>query len=96
MTQLEKEILDIINDEVGGKYIGWLKVNKDCDMYELLLHMNQEQAPLHLGYQGTEEEFKNFIKDEIHYRKHNDVRFWKAIREYIYDPLDFTNNIITL
>lgn len=96
MTRLEEDILKIIEDEIGGKYIGKLQVNKDWDMYELLLHMNQEQAPLHLGYQGDEEGFKEFIKEEMHYRKRNDVKFWKAIREYIYDIPDFENNIITL
>lgn len=96
MTQLEEEVLNIINEEIGGKYIGKMKVVVDGDWYELLMHMNQEQAPLHLGYQGTEEEFKQFIKDEIHYRKRNDVKFWKGIQEYIYDFLDFENNIITL
>lgn len=96
MTNLEEDILKIIEDETGCKYIGKLKVVKSFDMYELLLHMNQEQAPLHLGYQGDEEGFKNFIKEEMHFRKNNDVKFWKALRESIYDLPGFENNIITL
>jgi len=75
MTQLEEEILQIIEDEIGGKYIGKLKVNEEDDFYELLLHMNQEQAPLHLGCQGTVDDFKEFIRSEFHFRKRNDVRF---------------------
>lgn len=93
MTRLEEEIKNIIEEEIGGKYIGKLKVNEEGDMYELLLHMNQEQAPLHLGCQGTEEEFKAFIKEEFHFRKRNDVRFWKAIREYVDSLWDYDNII---
>lgn len=95
MTPLEEEIKKIIEEEIDGKYVGKLQVNVDDDMYELLLHMNQEQAPLHLGIQGTEEDFKKFIKDEIHFRKKNHVSFWKAIREYTDDFWNF-ENVITL
>lgn len=53
MTLLEQEILDVINCAVGGKYIGKFKVFHEEDVgWVLLLHMNQEQAPMTFSYYG--------------------------------------------
>lgn len=93
MKTLEEEIKAIIEEEMECKYVGWMKVNVDGDYYELLLHRNQEQAPFHLGYQGTEEEFKKFIKEEFHFRKGNDTRYWTAIRDYAFPLWNFDNII---
>ena len=41
MENLEKEILEIINEAIGGKYIGGLKILIEDDIYELLLYLNQ-------------------------------------------------------
>lgn len=78
LTTLEQEILDIINEEVKGKYLGQLKVVIDGDYYVLLLHLNQEQAPMHLGCPGPEEEFKKFIREEMRRRKLHLVRRWQG------------------
>ena len=41
MTLLEQEILDTINEAIGGKYIGQLKVFHEDEVgWVLLLHMN--------------------------------------------------------
>ena len=54
MTSLEQEILDTINKAIGGKYVGRLKVFQEPGVgWVLLLHMNQEQAPMNFGYNGT-------------------------------------------
>lgn len=91
MTELEKEIKQIIEETTNSKYISTLKVVEEDGYYELLMHLNQEQAPLHLGIQGTVDDFKNFIKEEMKFRKNNDVRYWKGVQDYVDTILDFDN-----
>lgn len=83
-TTLEQEILEIINTAVKGKYLGKLKVNIDNvdgeDYYTLLLHMNQEQAPMHIGCPGPEEAFKEFIYEEMRRRKLHLIRRWEGFK----------------
>ena len=76
MDRLEKEILCIIDKTIEGKYIGKLKVEHNDDWYTLLLYMNREMTPLCLSYQGTEEQFKNFIYNEIKSRKLEKISYW--------------------
>ena len=86
--KLETEIRNIINETIGGKYIGKLKVDKeemeDGDpLWSLFLYLEMDQIPLVLAYQGTENEFKKFIREEIKSRKLHYVQFWTATREPI-------------
>lgn len=81
MSKLESEILEIIDTTINGHYIGSFKVLVEDNLYTLMIHMNQEQAPLLLCKEGTEEEFKNFIRDEFRTRKMEKVSYWKAIQE---------------
>lgn len=54
MTSLDQEIRDLINEAIGGKYVGQLKVYNEPGIgWVLLLHMNQEQSPMVLSYDGT-------------------------------------------
>lgn len=54
MTSLDQEIRDLINEAIGGKYVGQLKVfHEEGIGWVLLLHMNQEQAPMNFAYDGT-------------------------------------------
>ena len=70
MEILEKEILDIINETlIDKKYIGNLKVILEDDIYILLLYMDQEFSPLAIGYQGSEKDFKEFVRKEIKSRQ---------------------------
>lgn len=82
MTLLEQEILDTINEAIGGKYIGQLKVFHEDEVgWVLLLHMNQEQAPMNFVYDGTWEQFKKFIYNELHFRKMHKASFFQAVQE---------------
>lgn len=82
MTLLEQEILEIINKAIGGTYVGHLKVFYEDEIgWVLLLHMNQEQAPMCFSYDGSLEEFKEYIYNEIHFRKMQLASFFKAIQE---------------
>ena len=76
MTKLEREVLEIINETIEGCYTGKLKVfvtvpERQCGdscselnntIYELHLYLDRWYSPLVLAYEGTEDEFKKFIK----------------------------------
>ena len=83
MTTLEKEILEIINDATDSEYIGKLKVIVDDDSYTLGLYLNLETSPMVFSYQGTEEEFKSFIKEEMKSRKLQKVFRYEVIRDIL-------------
>ena len=69
LNNLENDILDIINNVTESFYVGGLKVVKEDGMYMLFLYLDVEYAPLQLAYEGTEDEFKNYIKDELKSRR---------------------------
>ena len=82
MTSLEQEILCVINNAIGGKYIGKFKVFYEDNVgWVLLLHMNQEQAPMNFVYDGTWEQFKKYIWNEIHFRHMEIASFFQAVQE---------------
>lgn len=83
MKELENEIRQIIDETIGGRYIGKLKVEKDneYDLWMLLLFLDREMTPLVLAYEGTVDSFKEFIRKEIKQRKLQMVKFWKGIQE---------------
>lgn len=81
MTDLETQILEIINKTIDGKYISKLRVVMEEDWYYLLLYMNQEQSPLVMAYQGNEDKFKLFVQTEFKNRKMERMSYWKATQE---------------
>lgn len=81
MTTLEQEILDIINETIGGQYIGRLKVLNDEGIWTLYLYMNQEMSPIQIGRDGTWDEFKEYVRKEIKTRKMEKISYWQAIQE---------------
>lgn len=78
---LANEILQIIDETIEGEYLGKLEVIVDDDWYILNLFMNMHNAPLVLAYQGTEIEFKNYIREEIKKRKLEKVMRYEVRRE---------------
>jgi hypothetical protein len=93
MTTLEKEILDIINETTDSEYIGKLKViiddiSNNDKLYTLGLYLNFEMSPMVLSYQGTEEEFKNFIREEMKSRKLQKVFRYEVIRDILLPGMD--------
>lgn len=83
MTTLEKEILNIINEATDSEYIGKLKVIVDDDLYNLGLYLNREMSPTVLSFQGTEEEFKKFVREEMKSRKLQKVFRYEVIRDIL-------------
>lgn len=78
--KIESEIRGIINKVIDGKYIGKLKVIQEDDVWTLLLYLDKEQVPMVLLKQGTEEEFKNFIAQEMKERKLQITHFLKLVQ----------------
>lgn len=97
MTELEQEVLDIINETICGIYIGKLKIDifedkPECGdqckklnntVYQLKLYLDREFTPIIFSYEGSEDEFKKFIKKEIKTRKMERTRYYKIVREPI-------------
>lgn len=96
MTRLEQEVLDIINEVTETCYKGKLKVlvtepkHYKCDspckelndnIYELYLYFDRWYTPTILAYEGTEEDFKEFIRSEIKKNKYEKIHFYKITRE---------------
>ena len=93
MTTLEKEILNIINETTDSEYIGKLKViiddiSNNDKLYTLGLYLNFEMSPMVLSYQGTEEEFKKFIREEMKSRKLQKVFRYEVIRDILLPGMD--------
>lgn len=86
MTQLEQEVLGIIEEVTESKYTGRFKVLVDGNIYQLFLYLDREFTPIVFGMEGTEDEFKDFIRKEFRTRKIEKVKFYKITREPI--PLD--------
>lgn len=86
MTTLEQEILEIINQVIDGKYIGKLRVIYEDGIYELYIYFDRWYTPTILAYEGTEDEFKKFVKKEFKKNQYQKVKFWEINREII--PLD--------
>ena len=95
MTELEHEVLCIINEVTENCYTGKLKVlvtpperhpcDSDCTqvndtIYELYLYLDRWHTPIVLSYEGTEEEFKKFIRHEI---KKNKSKNWLTIVHFL-------------
>lgn len=106
MTKLEQDILDIINCTICGKYIGKLRVNilndeplcgDSCNeeyktVYELRLYLDRYFTPIILSYEGNEEEFKNFVKEEIRKRKLEKTKFFKInLENFVPDDKELTD-----
>jgi len=105
MTKLEQEILDIIDETICGKYIGPLKVNiykdnPECGdscretyptIYELRLYLDRYFTPVILSYEGNEEEFKDFVREEIRKRKLENTKFFKInLENFVPDDEELT------
>lgn len=83
MTTLEKEISNIINEATDSEYIGKLKVIVDDDSYTLGLYLNLEMSPMVFSYQGDEQGFKDFIREEMKSKKLQNVFRYEVIRDIL-------------
>lgn len=92
-TVLEQEILEIINCATCSQYTGKLEVTVDDEevkcgkffpkWYTLKLYLNLHMSPMVFAYQGTEQEFKDYIKEEMKSRKLQKIFRYEVIRDII-------------
>lgn len=77
MTQLECDLLNIINETIDGKYIGKLEAGKDGDFYCLALYLNRTTTPAITLMKEckSEMDFKDFVREEIKKRKLENVSY---------------------
>lgn len=81
MTALENEILEIINEVTGQCYIGKLNVKEEEGEYTLYLGLNTPNAPTVFYFQGSVEDFKEYIKEEIKKRRYPEIEYWNTLKE---------------
>ena len=89
MTKLEQEILEIINTTIDGKYIGRLRAfSNGKNMWELRLYLDRWFTPVVLAFEGTEDEFKEFVRKEIKTRKMEKTKYYSITRYPLVPELD--------
>lgn len=106
MTRLEQEVLDIIEETTCTKYIGKLRVTVlrdklecgDCckelhaPIYELRLYLDRWFTPIVFSYEGTEKEFKDFLREEFKNRKLEKTGFYKVTLEPFVPDIELTDD----
>ena len=89
VRQLEQEIMKIICEEYEAIYNRRLKVTKvDVDgisLYTLGLNLYGRERPATLSYQGTDEEFLAFIRQELRQKRLDRVDYWTGYRTECHD-----------
>lgn len=84
MTALENEILEIINEVTERCYIGKLAVKEGDGEYTLCLGVNTPNAPTIIYFQGSVEDFKQYIKEEIKRRRYPEIEYWNTLKEPLF------------
>lgn len=80
---LEQEILDLINDTTESNYIGGLKVTHEDGIYTLFLYLDVQFAPIQLVYEGSEDDFKNYIRNELKSRRLESVPRGRLVQQVV-------------
>lgn len=93
MDNLKTKILNVIKEALCAEYIGELDVIKENDSFILKLYLNQREAPMYFAYQGTEEEFLNYLYKDLKKRQINRAQYFKGEQT---DPGEFWPNLIVL
>lgn len=88
MTTLEQELLDIINTAIDGEYIGKLRAYKNGNVWELRIYLDRWFTPTVLAYEGTEDEFKEFVRKEFKTRKMQKTKYYSITRYPIVPELN--------
>lgn len=82
-SKLEDKILDIINEVTESKYTGGLKVVCEGDIYTLFLYLDVQFAPIQMCYQGSEDSFKEYIRNEFKLRRLETIPRGRLIQRII-------------
>lgn len=80
--ELEQKILDYIKTIYNAEYIGLLKVKKLNPGYQLTIGLPSYMFPTTISSDHTtDEDFLNYIYEEVRVRNYLRVEFYKVIRE---------------
>lgn len=83
IQELEQAILELIQNMYECKYVGLLKVTKLPVGYKLQLGWRHDDYPLSIMSDSpTEEDFINYIKEELRSRKLNKVKYFTGYKIY--------------
>ncbi len=85
----EQEVYELIKETTGYEYIGKLRILNDGNMWQLLLYFDREYTPTVFAMEGTETEFKKFLRHEFKTRKMEKTRYYKIVREPFVDLTDW-------
>lgn len=77
---IKKSILDYILEKYNANYIGRISVTELDSGYKLSLGLANYMLPLEIIYDGTAEQFLDYIKKELSKRNFRRVQYSKAIR----------------
>lgn len=80
LTELEQVTLDIINRVYSCTYTGKLKLEIINDQYKLTLGLHTPEKPLIIAMQGTEDQYKKFIEQELRDRRLDKTKFYSGYR----------------
>lgn len=82
MTGLESKIFDFIQCNYKVKFLGSVKVEESDGEYCLLLTLNNYMVPMQICYQGTSEDFEQFIYKELIKRNLVQVDYYKIVLQH--------------
>ena len=85
----EQEVYELIKETTGYEYIGKLQVLNNGNMWQLLLYFDREYTPTIFAMEGTENEFRKFLRREFKTRKMEKTRYYKIVREPFVDLTDW-------
>ena len=80
MSEIEEKIKYIIECIYQCEFKGRVKVNEDKDSYILRLSLNQDERPIFITYQGDQEDFVNYVIDEIKKRRLITTEYYTGIK----------------
>ncbi len=85
MTALEQEVLKLIQVITCSFYVSKLKVEEDDGSYTLNLYLNQEQSPMVINYEGSKEQFLDYIAKDLKKRQIERTSYYKGVKYEWYE-----------
>ncbi len=79
--ELKEKILDYIKTLYSAEYVGFMEVKKDNSIYQLLIGIPNYMIPTTIsGEFDTDEEFLNFVYEELRIKNYMRVYFYEVNR----------------
>lgn len=85
--ELKQVILDYIKDIYKAEYVGKIEVEELNPGYKVSLYIHGDEVPISIMADLPEDDFINFIKEEIRSRKLIKNDYWKIKKVYTYEEI---------